>query len=500
MERLSEDIYGNIATVYHRTSTPNLIDSVNSTGFKPGNVSRYGKGFYSTYTIEAQCKQGMIQAYGSYLYKFAANTTNYFFFDYSEFEKTAFFKEWNKNHPGHQIDKSNFIHFQMYRFQIAPVKEHSDSYYRVSAIDSTTLSCTLEPLNNKKIKKSGFAHSYDLDWQSLYNIVDRYYLVDTNTGEYSSIRSYSDLEVGSVITPISAHTFRTRKYFTDNINSNLIGKRMSSNAAFYASNEIPNFRELVKGIVYTGNTDGTCLVAYDLSTIKPIAEVKTEDLDIISYFIEESLWCSDNGDNSANIVFSCDLQSLSSLSSDYDIAEQGGTEETSNIYLAVVGKDFDIAADAENLLSINGFDIENGNGIYIEYNGDEITPEIAIQNAYKRWTNTEENNSELDSYDIDKFLKDNLSGVDIEYVILAHAPNGRIDDLMEDAIAAFLPIPISHMNDKEFLDSTGNEYQIFFVDDYNYSSKAGRDWVSSRGQRTRDKQLDLSFEEKYESK
>jgi hypothetical protein len=44
-----EDIYGNKATVYHRTRIKNIVDIIYDVGFKPGKGASYGKGFYSTY-------------------------------------------------------------------------------------------------------------------------------------------------------------------------------------------------------------------------------------------------------------------------------------------------------------------------------------------------------------------------------------------------------------------------------------------------------------------
>ena len=93
IQLLQEEIYGNMATVYHRTDYSNLVNSIYTKGFKTGSGKAYGEGFYATYDLKSQEKPGMETSYGSTVVKFAVPLTNFFFFDWSEFKKTRLQKE-----------------------------------------------------------------------------------------------------------------------------------------------------------------------------------------------------------------------------------------------------------------------------------------------------------------------------------------------------------------------------------------------------------------------
>jgi hypothetical protein len=115
---LNEDIYGNVATVFHRTSEENLIDSINKKGFKAGYGATYGKGFYATYDLESQLTANMESNYGKYVVKFGVNLSHFFFFDYSEFIKTPLFREHNKKYPQRPFNKLNFVNYQFFYYKM----------------------------------------------------------------------------------------------------------------------------------------------------------------------------------------------------------------------------------------------------------------------------------------------------------------------------------------------------------------------------------------------
>lgn len=114
----NEDILGKLAIVYHRSHSDNLISSVKAKGYNPGSGDMYGRGFYATYDLDSQLRADMQDSYGDHVYKFAVDTSKYFFFDYSEFEKTPLFREYNKKYPGNPINETNFIRFQFQYFNI----------------------------------------------------------------------------------------------------------------------------------------------------------------------------------------------------------------------------------------------------------------------------------------------------------------------------------------------------------------------------------------------
>jgi len=102
-----ENIYGNNATVFHRTSVSDLINKIFTSGFKPGEGDMYGKGFYSTYDLDSQQKSGM-EHYGDLIVKFQVSIYNFIVFDYAEFEKSPV-KKRIKIHT----DKNNFVEEQL---------------------------------------------------------------------------------------------------------------------------------------------------------------------------------------------------------------------------------------------------------------------------------------------------------------------------------------------------------------------------------------------------
>lgn len=89
---LNEEVFGNMATVYHRTPYESLVSAVYTEGFKPGDGDFYGKAFYGTYKLESQEEKKM-KRYGNTVVKFAVPTHNFFFFDWSEYAKSPLSKE-----------------------------------------------------------------------------------------------------------------------------------------------------------------------------------------------------------------------------------------------------------------------------------------------------------------------------------------------------------------------------------------------------------------------
>ena len=169
---IKEKIYGNMATVFHRTSVSDLVNKVYTEGFKPGYGDFYGKGFYATYELESQQKSNM-EFYGNIIVKFAVPIENFFIFDYEEFVKSPQYKKLGK-----------------------PLK---DSF----------LKAQLDYFNIK----------YDKYADILFS--------NTNT-TYSSKLAY----------------------------------------IYYQS--IPNFTELCRGLIFTGQKDGHVLVCYDTRIIIPL--------------------------------------------------------------------------------------------------------------------------------------------------------------------------------------------------------------------------------------
>ena len=116
---LTEEVYGNLATVYHRTDYKNLVNSIHTEGFKPGGGAAYGKGFYATYDLASQEKGEMAVNYGDLVVKFVVPTENFFFFEYEEFIKSPLSRRLKSN-------KETFILDQMEHYKLSITREGAD--------------------------------------------------------------------------------------------------------------------------------------------------------------------------------------------------------------------------------------------------------------------------------------------------------------------------------------------------------------------------------------
>ena len=74
---LKEDVFGNLATVFHRTHDLENIPSILYNGFDPGQGDMYGKGLYTVYDLNVQNDYAN-DSYGDYIIKFKVNIGNYF--------------------------------------------------------------------------------------------------------------------------------------------------------------------------------------------------------------------------------------------------------------------------------------------------------------------------------------------------------------------------------------------------------------------------------------
>jgi hypothetical protein len=81
MIKLTEAIYGSLATVFHRSKTVDKSSFKVSVGKKRTGVAIFGGGFYTTYDIEDQLKDRMIKNYGEYVFKIIVKVDHFFVMD-----------------------------------------------------------------------------------------------------------------------------------------------------------------------------------------------------------------------------------------------------------------------------------------------------------------------------------------------------------------------------------------------------------------------------------
>jgi len=78
-ELVNEEVYGKIATVYHRAKSPEDSESIIKTGFKIGGGAGwlYGPGVYACYDYKSQLNANHITKYGKYLIKAKINLSGF---------------------------------------------------------------------------------------------------------------------------------------------------------------------------------------------------------------------------------------------------------------------------------------------------------------------------------------------------------------------------------------------------------------------------------------
>ena len=116
-----ESVYGNLATVYHRTNLKNVIYNFDKGDkFIPGGGDFYGKGMYSTFDLQTALRYNNGTAnYGKYIIKFnVTNVNNYLIFDWALFSQFEKFKELQRKYQ--DISNKNFIKYQLLNYGIWP--------------------------------------------------------------------------------------------------------------------------------------------------------------------------------------------------------------------------------------------------------------------------------------------------------------------------------------------------------------------------------------------
>ena len=68
---ISETIYGNLATVYHRAKSKEVTDIISKNGYKFGGGTgwMYGPGVYTVYDLDSTLKEYPVKMYGDYIIK-----------------------------------------------------------------------------------------------------------------------------------------------------------------------------------------------------------------------------------------------------------------------------------------------------------------------------------------------------------------------------------------------------------------------------------------------
>ncbi len=211
------------------------------------------------------------------------------------------------------------------------------------------------------------------------------------------------------------------------------------------------------------------------------------------YEISSNMYAEKDDDESLHGSFYYEQMSYTQ-EGDYD-TEGSDSQASSSFNVRLVGRDYRINEDTAFLYEFEHFNAMNGNGIYVHYDGD-YTPDEAYNWASRNWEG--EVNNDPDLYDIKRGFEDLLGkGNKYDYIIV-HG-DISIDDGIQDVLSEYFDFytPYSsngrqkkYTNTEDY-DNHGDQYNIYYQDDYNYASQA--EYTSTPNQRKNDHQLDLDF-------
>jgi hypothetical protein len=114
---LLEKVYGNKATVYHRTKIKDLFKLLFSDGFKSGTGAMYGNGIYTTYLPTKRISVNT-RLYGKVQVKFAVDLIDFFIFDWTQYNKHHEHKRNVESYTKETSTKQNYIILQMRYFKV----------------------------------------------------------------------------------------------------------------------------------------------------------------------------------------------------------------------------------------------------------------------------------------------------------------------------------------------------------------------------------------------
>ncbi len=126
---LTEEVYNNKATVYHRTMREELLSIILNNEFKH-STGMYGEGIYTTYeptkktdwlpTIEDPNPEGRenYNNYGPYQVKFMVDLINFFIFDWDVYQKVKHHVAKVEQFTKKKSDQNNFINLQAEYFKM----------------------------------------------------------------------------------------------------------------------------------------------------------------------------------------------------------------------------------------------------------------------------------------------------------------------------------------------------------------------------------------------
>jgi len=185
---------------------------------------------------------------------------------------------------------------------------------------------------------------------------------------------------------------------------------------------------------------------------------------------------------------------------EWDTEDDGDDTTYSSFKIMKVGKNTEIPDEAQTAYEVDDqFVLDNGNGIYVQMNG-AVRPDDASNNATHKWHEADNNNMEVEDYEINNNIKDLLGeGEKYDYIIINHKDglDYLIRNILDDYFDFYTPYdPVERQREisHDTMEILVNEtvYSIYYQLNYNYRTLENPP-VSSKVQRRLDRQQELPY-------
>ena len=288
LQSFQEKVYGNLGVVYHRTKSVDIAKGILEKGFIPGEGEMYGRGLYTTYDLESQMHDRMIDVYGPIILKFKISLHNFLILDY-DVAKVVYGTDYTlidqmkKIDPSFgeiswkllsKMDKNKIVKSTYIKIVI---NNHSFDFGQLSTVspeahESNTpenLAAVHKVVTHFR-DKTNDSNVYLLNQIFLDNYekyaVEGYREVDFKDGSSAFISSDWQVFTMSSLNP----SLERDLAFLKDLSSKLENTKYTSEIAIDLS-EWAQQNSKINGLVFTGKKDGKVAVVYNYDAVTPMA-------------------------------------------------------------------------------------------------------------------------------------------------------------------------------------------------------------------------------------
>lgn len=244
-----EEIVGLNAIVYHRTR-PNSVGEIVKKGFKPGYGQMYGKGLYTTYSLDSQLENNMDGNYGPVILKFKVSLHDCLILDYEQAKK---------------------IYGEKYKLMDQLEELGIIASFKKQNVDIAKLDIDAHPLVYVNERPVYIADNSDLD----DIIIADYNMSSGTTSNGQHVNASFFKNAYYIADKKSDYRFMLSKQMANF--DDMIKKTDYTSEVALEVLKIEQIRTKIKGIVFTGAHDGNVCVIYNTDIAIPMSYCITQD-------------------------------------------------------------------------------------------------------------------------------------------------------------------------------------------------------------------------------